>query len=352
MKKFFKIKTIVLIILILFSIIITALYLNPDRYKINSPMMDLEYKKSIIKTSLNPFYKLENLRPLMGEEELGEFIKKNNSNALIYTPSSENRKSGRFRANLHNHTTNSDGQMTVTELLDKAQAYAQSYIKDDYMVIGITDHNTVLGAKEIIKVLEKYPNRYPNLKIVAGIEIFSAYKNSKYSPAEDVQIHVLSWCINPYDRYLNKEFYKRDKKDKYNRGKEDRDFDTLIHTMSKYSLVGIAHPARYLTDIKEEDRILYIEEMLDRYLKQTTKIPFIEGYYQSYSDDGIKKFEGLEDLSYELYKIISEHKELKGKIYGKRFEIFLKNINNIADKKGIIKTGSTDSHGLSIFRAR
>ena len=350
MKKFTKIA--VFIVFVLCIITTGALYLNPKRYKIDSPMMDLEYKKSIIKSSLNPLYKLENLRPLMGEDELTKFIKENNANSAIYTPSAENRQIGTFRGNLHNHTTNSDGQMSVKDLLDKAQTYAQEHIKDGYMVIGITDHNTVLGAKEIVKVLEKYPNRYSNLKIVAGMEIFSAYKNSKYSPAEDVPIHVLAWCINPYDKFLNKEFYKKNKHDKYNRKPQDHDFDKLINTMSKYSLVGIAHPARYLTHIEEVNRPLYMEEMLDRYLKQTNKTPFIEGYYQSYSEDGIKKFEGLEDVSYELYKIISEHKELKGKIYGHRFNLFLKNINNIADKKGIIKTGSTDSHGLSIFRAR
>ena len=349
MKKFIKITA--FIILVLCVITTAALYLNPERFKIDSPMPDLEYKKAIIKSSLNPLYKLENLRPLIGEEELTKFIIENNSNGAIYTPSSENRVNGVFRANLHTHTTNSDGLMTVKDLLDKAQAYAKEYIKDGYMLIGITDHNTVLGAKEIIKILEKYPNRYPNLKIVAGMEIFTAYKNSKYSPAENVPIHVLAWCINPYDRFLNKEFYKRDKHDKYNKKPEDHDFDELINTMSKYSIVGIAHPARYLTHIEEGNRPLYMEEMLDRYLRQTSKVPFIEGYYQSYSPEEIKKYEGLEDISYELYKIISQHKELKN-IYGSRFEQFLKTTNSIADKKNIMKTGSTDSHGLSIFRGR
>ena len=348
MKKIFNLKNFIILILLLL-IAGGSIYWNVKRFSVNEPMMDIEYKKAILNNSKNPFYTLERLRPLMGEEELTKFIKENNDNESIYTPTRENRYSGIFQANLHNHTTNSDGSVSVKRLLDKAQKYAKYFINDGYMVIGITDHNTVLGAKDIIKVLQKYPNRYPNLKIVAGMEIHSAYDNSKISPGEPVQIHVLAWCINPYDKYLNKEFYKKNKKDRINRGLQDRDFDTLIKTMSDYSIVGIAHPARYLPNIQISDRPLYIEEMFDRYLKQTKKVPFVEGYYQSYSSKEIREFEGIKELSKDEYTKVLEDGTIEI-LYGKKFDAFKNEINAIADKKGIIKTGSTDSHGDTIFR--
>lgn len=348
MKKIFNLKNFVILILLLI-IAGGVTYLNIERYKITQPMMDIEYKKAIIKASKNPFYKLERLRPIMGEEELTKFIKENKDNEQIYTPSKENRFSGVFRANLHNHTKNSDGSATVKMMLDKAQKYAKYFIEDGYMVIGLTDHNTVLGAKEIVDVLEKNPNRYPNLKIVLGMEIHSAYDNSKYSPGEPVEIHVLAWCINPYDKYLNKEFYKKNKRDKVNRGPQDRDFDKLIEKMSDYAIVGIAHPARYLDNIAIADRPLYIEEMFDRYLKQTKKTPFVEGYYQSYSSREIREFEGIKDLSPEEYTKVHEDGTIEV-LYGKKFDAFVQNIKAIANKKGIVNTGSTDSHGKTIFR--
>ena len=317
---------IVIVLFLIFSLGYTAAYLNSKRYEINSPMMDFEYKKSIIKSSKNPFYTIEKLRPLMGEEELTKFIKDNNNNEQIYTPTKDNLLNGTFRANLHNHTTNSDGELTVEEFLDKAQLYAQYSIKDGYMIVGISDHNTVLGAKEIIKVLQKHPNKYQNLKIVAGMEIFTEYK-SKYS-VEDIDIHVLALCINPYDKYLNKAFYKKNKKDKYNKKPQNDNFEELIPKLTKHSIAGIAHPARYLKSIEEKDKALYIEEIFSKYKKLTNKIPFAEGYYQSYSPKDITEFGDLD------------------------FDTFLKTINSIADKQGIYKTGSIDVHGSTIFRNR
>ena len=293
---------------------------NIGRYRISAPMEDIEYKKSVIRDSHNIFYKLENLRSLCGESELTEFIRQNNNNSAVYSPKIENRKKGLYRANFHIHTTNSDGVKTVEERLNEAQTYAQKINNTVY--IAITDHNTVLGAKDIIRVLQKNPNKYKNLRIVPGIEISALYF-SEYSP-EPVAIHVLAWCINPYDKVLNKMFYKKDLKDKWNMRVANFDFDYIIGEMSDYAIVGIAHPARYIGHLNEKI-YPYIPEFFDRYLKQTSKIPFIEGYYQSYTD---------KEKSY---------------IYG-GFDKFSDYINEQADKRNIMKTGSTDAHGVTIFR--
>lgn len=312
MKKYF-------LGLLLFLIALTIGIQN-SRYAISAPMQDLFYKIAIIRDSQNPDYKLEYLRPLVGEKELTKFIKKNDNNSEIYTPSDYNIENGIFRANLHMHTTNSDGQSTVQHFFDMAQNYAQEHLKDrEYIYIAITDHNTVLGAKEVIDVLQKNPNKYNKIKVIAGIEIFTQLNDNK-SVKEPVHIHLLTWCLNPYNKFLNKEFYKADLNDRLNYTRPVRDFATTVKTMSKYGIPGVAHPARYSLQY-DRDKYPYIEEMLKIYKESTKKQPFTEAYYQSYTDD-IK--------------------------YGN--QVYVDYIDYKAKQLKITRTGSIDSHGDSIFK--
>ena len=219
------------------------------------------------------------------------------------------------------HTTNSDGSVSAEFLMDQAQMYAENNLNGKPFYLAITDHNTVLGAKEVIKVLQKNPNKYKNIKVITGIEIFSGYKN-KYSE-KPINIHVLAWCINPYDKFLNKEFYKKDLKNKWNRTHPDPEFRNVLDYMSKRSIVVIAHPARYLDSIVNEKEN-YISDLFKNY-KSLNKgnVLFTEGYYQS------------------------NHLILKP--FDQKAKAFLNYINKEAKECGIIRTGSTDVHGYSIF---
>ena len=298
--------------------------LNKERWELTTPMPDYDYKKAIIDTCQNKKYKIENLRPLMGPEELKTFLETNTNNPQIFTPSEENIKNGTFKANLHMHTIYSDGRASVEQLLDMAQEYAENNLKGENFYMAITDHNTILGTKELIRVLQNKPNKYTKIRVAAGIEIFTAYRNSKISP-RTIDIHVLTLGLNPYDEFLNKEFYKKNPADKWNRTYPDRDFDWTIKTMSNHGYVGVAHPARY-TVFLGKDKYPYIEEMLDRLkLASNGKLVFTEGYYQ-------------------VYPLLPEKKEL-----GKEYNKYLNHINIQAQKRGTILDGSTDVHGLTIF---
>ncbi|MDD7740469.1 MAG: CehA/McbA family metallohydrolase [Lachnospiraceae bacterium] len=69
------------------------------------------------------------------------------------------------RAELHNHTTESDGKLTVSELMNYAA-------EEDFGVIALTDHNTVSGhekAEETIR-REKLP-----LSLICGVEATTFY---------------------------------------------------------------------------------------------------------------------------------------------------------------------------------
>ncbi len=284
----------------------------------------MEYKKAILNSSGNPAYTLNALIPIMGPGELKEFLKTNDSKPYTYTPSVDNITKGLFRANLHMHTTNSDGAATVKERLDLAQKFAETFLKNGYVLIAITDHNTVLGAKEVVKVLEENPNKYSRIKVVLGIEIFTEYRNSKVVN-DPIQIHVLCLCINPYDPFLNKEFYKKNLNDPYNRTTPDRNFDWVISVMSNYGITGPAHPARYLSHLGKK-KYAYMTEMLTRYKQLNKNISFTEGYYQSYPATGTK-----------------EH-------LGNEYDYFIDYINKECHRLGILRSGSTDSHGKSMLK--
>lgn len=308
-----------LIFLLLFVFIY---YIFIGRYHISEPMQDLEYKKAIVRESHNIFYTLENLRPIVGEEELEDFIKSNNNTPEIYTPSIDNIKNGTFKANLHMHTLNSDGKASVKERLDAAQNYAETHLNNGFMYIAITDHNTILGAKEVVEVLQKYPKKYKNIKVILGMEIYTQFK-SQYS-SQAVEVHVLCWCLNPYDKFLNKEFYKPENANKWNRMGPDRNFDDVILMMSKYSIPGVAHPLRYISKLGK-NRELYLEEMLGRYSSLSKKPLFTEAYYQ-------------------VYPRYYNQKDMEKKILP-----YTDFVNKTADKYHIFKTGSTDSHSKSIL---
>ena len=317
MKK----KNIVISILTLLILFLLYFFYEQQRYSVSSPIEDYEYKKAIITESKKLTYKLENLRSLVGPNELEKIIKENDGKPEIYTPSRENVQNGVYSANLHMHTTNSDGSLPVEFLMNQAQEYAKLKLNGKPFYLAITDHNTVLGAKEVIRVLQKYPNKYKNIKVIPGMEIYTGY-NTQYSK-KPVEIHVLAWCINPYDKFLNKEFYKKDLKNKWNRKHPDSDFREVIEYMSDRSIVGIAHPARYLE--KTTDKKAYIKDLFRTYKSANkNQILFTEGYYQS------------------------NHLVLKP--FDDKTKEFLKYINNEAKDFGIIRTGSTDVHGYSIFR--
>lgn len=70
-----------------------------------------------------------------------------------------------IRAELHNHTTHSDGQLRVEQLL----AYAA---ENKFETLALTDHNTVSAYRPAFDFAQK---EYPQLSLVPGVEITTFY---------------------------------------------------------------------------------------------------------------------------------------------------------------------------------
>lgn len=83
------------------------------------------------------------------------------------------------RADLHVHSTYSDGTYTVEKLIRRAENRGLS-------LISLTDHDTVIGIDEAIGLAAK-----TSLDVIPGIEFSSHF--------EETSIHVLGYFLNHHD---------------------------------------------------------------------------------------------------------------------------------------------------------
>ncbi|MDD2971437.1 MAG: PHP domain-containing protein [Lachnospiraceae bacterium] len=86
------------------------------------------------------------------------------------------------KADLHIHSTVSDGSLSIAEIIDTAS-------KIGLDVIAITDHDTLSHAEQITGLLAKKEYENLSLKVLAGLEI-SCFDNE-----ENYRVHVLGYDI-------------------------------------------------------------------------------------------------------------------------------------------------------------
>jgi len=91
-------------------------------------------------------------------------------------------------ADLHNHSTASDGEYSPTELVAKAKELGLK-------AVGLTDHDTIEGLDEAIQAGEKL-----GIKVVPGVEVSLAFKRSHFVGT----LHLLLYFTN--DLLNNSEF--------------------------------------------------------------------------------------------------------------------------------------------------
>lgn len=170
---------------------------------------DIEYRKKLMgNAGLNPV-KQYMLRSIIGPQEIKSILKRFDDNPDIYSVGEKDKNiiNHKMRANLHIHTTSSDGSLTVTELLDKAAEYANK-VKSDFpnetepFVIAITDHDTTDGANEAIKVISEKPLKYKNLRVILGVEMTTFNNIAPDMVKSPTNTHVLLYGIDPNEPRL------------------------------------------------------------------------------------------------------------------------------------------------------
>ena len=93
-----------------------------------------------------------------------------------------------FIADLHNHTTASDGEYTPTELVNHAAALG-------LRAVGVTDHDTLNGLDEALAAGEA-----AGIRVVTGVEVSLRFKRPYFTGT----LHYLLYI--PYDLLEDKRF--------------------------------------------------------------------------------------------------------------------------------------------------
>lgn len=97
-------------------------------------------------------------------------------------------RTARPYADLHAHTTASDGTLTPTELIEAAQAAGIA-------LLAVTDHDTTAGVAEAQRAAER-----AGIVLVPGVEISI---EEPYPPAGTGKFHLLGLGIDPENAALN-----------------------------------------------------------------------------------------------------------------------------------------------------
>lgn len=182
-------------------------------------MTDVNYKKALLQGMGENPDEYDKLSSIVGKQELIDFLIEHEHTPEIYTPMDDfaNVRNKKFQANFHIHTTNSDGLMTVEKLLELGARYGDSIAKinpDKKFYLAITDHNTINGAKEALKLVFENPEKYKNLKIVLGVEASAMFHSDNADKTSEV--HLLSYCLNPFKDTIAQINQKRLKIFQYN----------------------------------------------------------------------------------------------------------------------------------------
>lgn len=266
---------------------------------------DLMYKQTICQSANLPNVQVENLRSVVGPQELKRIVAENTNNRKFWVPGErpealadipdsnglENVLNKDFGASIHIHTVNSDGKLKVNEVLDQAVKYADEYVKknNQRFIVGITDHNTVEGCKEAVKILSSNPEKYKNIGVVLGSEISTKESSiGGYNFKKPEKLHILALCVNPYDASVNKFFRNLATTTKTPMFPKDIKVQDAVDGFAeqKYNLFSLAHPA--YPDIKH--RVRENEDYCDATAKVIThfkdaakdKAFYVENYYASY----------------------------------------------------------------------
>lgn len=176
--------------------------------------IDLNYKNVLLSSLGLPLQEVKRLSAIVGPCEFNDIISKfcvddfkpgelKNENVLDSYDYC-NLKSGDFCVNLHVHSDNSDGKASVERLLNHAAKIADMNFKKTGkpFVLALTDHDTTAGCQKAVKIIYDNPDKFKNLKLSLGVEI-STVGTRFGKQLKPVSIHLLVYCINPFDDKLN-----------------------------------------------------------------------------------------------------------------------------------------------------
>lgn len=239
-----------------------------------------------------------------------------------------------MKIDLHVHSNNSDGTMTVLELIEEAK-------EKEIDCFALTDHDTVQGIDEFIKLDLDYP-------MIFGIEL-STYLNGK-------PVHILGYFPKPLPKmdelrsYLVKIKKKREERvQKILVGlKEYFDIEVDYEDVKKNSHGVIARPR--IARVISEKYGYTIDEVFKKFLSDDS--PAYVEIDRLTTKDGIallKRNHAVTVLAHPLYLTDEMVSEIIS--YGiDGIEVYYleqnkKKYHKLAEKNHLLETGGSDYHG-------
>lgn len=178
--------------------------LTKDIFQKQDLSADFKYLDELAKslsTVLDKKVKTEQLKSVMGKNELFSILPKMQKENYISFKNTEN---GIFKIDLHSHSNYSDGQGDVQKILNQAAEYGDRlHSKNgEKFIFALSDHDTLDGVKEALKIIAKNPEKYDNIRFVPAVELSFVHKaDNTNNPTEGSEL--LAHCINPFSENLN-----------------------------------------------------------------------------------------------------------------------------------------------------
>lgn len=248
---------------------------------------------------------------------------------------------------LHTHSTFSDGELTPKNLIELA-------IKNNINTFSITDHDTLLGNKEVMKIIKNYDINY-----ITGIELSAKVDKGR--------MHILGYDIDINNKELNKKMEILKNNSLYSvitllsRIKKDYDIvfstEDILNTLNQNHNLGRPDIARLMV---KYEYVSSIKEAFDKYLndayaktRKTSKgISYKECIELVLNAGGIPVLAHPKTLELNEKELLILIKEMC--IYGLQgIEVYhsshteeeIKLYLDIANKYNLLISGGTDYHG-------
>lgn len=245
------------------------------------------------------------------------------------------------KADLHIHTTASDGNSTPSQIVSLA-------IEKKLDVIAITDHDSIAGLQEAEEVAAS-----ENIEVLSGTEITASF-NSR-------EAHLLAYCFDPTHLEFRKLLLDH-RKARINRGewilgelsKQGLELDMdEVRAEAKGSNIGRPHIASVLVN---KGYVASFKEAFIRYLSNQ-KLGVIPSDYYSYRQviKTVKKAGGAVIVAHpgqmysieELDQLVAEGVDGIEVIHpGHNYEL-QKKMEEYAEKHNLLTTGGSDFHGIN-----
>lgn len=243
------------------------------------------------------------------------------------------------KADLHIHSTASDGNSTPEEIVRRAKEH-------NLEIIALTDHDTVRGYRQAMETAREL-----DIRLIPGVEISSDFNGR--------ECHLLAYCFDPSHKAI-KNLLAQHHHSRLERGKwiieqlsrEGLELDIdEVKAEANGSIIGRPHIASVLVD---KGYVASFKEAFIRYLSDESLGNIYNAYYSHHKViESVKKAGGAVIIAHpgnmyseeELTSLVEAGVDGIEHIHPSHDYQIQKKIEQFADNHNLLKTGGSDFHG-------